>query len=129
MYMSCVPAHDYEELRQSLPTLRASLIPVIVEHPITCWSRDRWLCLADQHAGQRRSTLFCPRAESGSESWPQRAGDAAVAFDIERQAPSDAVAVRSDLYFDGGDFVADADIVFVTPAVLKANLQRTVQSE
>jgi len=38
-------------------------------------------------------------------------------------------AVRTKFYFDGGDLLADNSTVFVSPAVLQANLQRTVESE
>ena len=35
-------------------------------------------------------------------------------------------AQRSDLYFDGGDFAADSETVFVCPNVVKGNLQQTM---
>jgi hypothetical protein len=37
-------------------------------------------------------------------------------------------ARRSGLYFDGGDFLADAENVFVVPRVLQRNIQQTVAS-
>jgi hypothetical protein len=37
-------------------------------------------------------------------------------------------ARRSDLYFDGGDFDADGETVFVRPSVLLRNVQRTAAS-
>jgi len=39
---------------------------------------------------------------------------------------SRAASVRSDLFFDGGDFVADVETAFVAPAVLLRNFQQTV---
>ena len=37
--------------------------------------------------------------------------------------------LRSDLFFDGGDFVADSETVFVAPDVLTRNLHQTVAND
>jgi len=37
-------------------------------------------------------------------------------------------ARRSNLYFDGGDFLADAESVFIVPRVLQRNIQHTVRN-
>jgi hypothetical protein len=102
--------------------LRAALRPIVVDHPMTAWSRDRWLALE----GSNVVTLWSPRGENGADLWPERAGDQRVAYDIAK-ALQPAVRVRkSSLYFDGGDFFADSENVFVMPRLLPRNIQHTV---
>jgi hypothetical protein len=109
-------------VRQVGPTA-CRLSPVVVSHPITSWSRDRWLALGGTR--NHTTTLLCPRGEDGAEVWPARKGDERVADDLAAKLPG--VRTRhSDLYFDGGDFAADGETAFVRPAVLLRNLQRTV---
>src|SRR5271155_5835972 len=67
-----------------------------------------------------------PRGELAAEVWPERAGDQRVAGDLARNLSPQFAAMRSDLYFDGGDLLADSRCVFVTPAVIRRNLQITV---
>ncbi|MBS3821260.1 MAG: hypothetical protein KGY81_05805, partial [Phycisphaerae bacterium] len=99
-----------------------SVRPLIVEHPITCWSRDRWLALSNG----RRTTLLTPAAENGQGSWPRRAGDARVGRDLAAALP-EVAHVRSDLYFDGGDCVADRHTAFITPDVTERNVGLSVR--
>jgi hypothetical protein len=110
-------------LRQVGPT-ECRLTPVIVGHPITSWSRDRWLALGAAHG--RPATLLSPHGEDGADVWPARKGDQRVADDLAAAPGSGVYARHSDLYFDGGDFATDGETVFVRPAVLLRNLQRTV---
>ena len=90
------------------------------------WSRDRWLALIAA-PGSHATTLWSPRGEASSETWPERAGDEKIGVDIARALPSEIRAQRSSLYFDGGDFLADNHTVFVMPRVLKRNIQITVR--
>lgn len=114
----CPQQHDYAAFRRRVGPLRCRLQPRCVGHPITCWSRDRWLAFESVDGGP--TVLLAPVKEHGQEAWPQRRGDACVAFDLA--ADSDRITDRrSDLAFDGGDFVADRGTVFVTPAVLRRN--------
>jgi hypothetical protein len=53
--------------------------------------------------------------------WPARAGDARVGEDLAAARPGRIDQERSPLAFDGGDFVADGETVFVTPAVARRN--------
>ncbi|MCY3022828.1 MAG: agmatine deiminase family protein [Planctomycetota bacterium] len=73
-------------------------------------------------------TLLCPRGEAGAVNWPARAGDERVAEDLAAARPQEIAAHRSMLYFDGGDFIADSETVFVTPAVARRNVQHTVET-
>ena len=127
VHVVCESRAEYDYFRRRLGPLRCALLPVIVEHPITCWSRDRWLALAPPEGG-RHTTLLLPKDEDGAAAWPRRAGDGRVGDDLAARLGDDVRSARSTLYFDGGDFAADAETVFVTPAVLARNLQRTVKT-
>lgn len=120
----CADRASFDDLRRLVEPVDCSLEPVVVGHPITTWSRDRWLALQAEEGGA--ATLLCPRGEKSQEAWPARRGDTQVAADLQRAAGPRLQYHRSGLYFDGGDFVADRDVVFVTPDVLLRNLQQTV---
>src|SRR5207248_8979993 len=98
--------------------------PVIVHHPITSWSRDRWLALTSSDGSE--TTLLCPHKEDEADTWPARKGDQEVAFDLAAALGATIQAQRSDFNFDAGDFAADSETVFVRPSVLLRNVQRTV---
>jgi hypothetical protein len=122
----CPDKQAYDDLLARIGPTTCSLSPVIVGHPITAWSRDRWLALGaskEQHA-----VLLCPRGEDGAGVWPPREGDQRVAEDLAAALGPGVSSRRSDLYFDGGDFTADSQTVFVRPATLFRNLQRTVET-
>ena len=101
--------------------------PILAGHPMTAWSRDRWVALTPPAAGAA-TTLWSPRGEAGDEVWPARAGDQRIGRDIAAALAPLVTARRSGLYFDGGDFLADSETVFVMPRVLQRNLQQTVRS-
>lgn len=124
VYAVCPTQDAWQQLTRSLGHLDCELRPVITSHPITTWSRDRWIACA---AG-RRTALLCPREETAAAVWPDRDGDQHVAFTLSRAIGNHFYATRSLLSFDGGDFLADSRCVFVTPALLHRNLQQTVQS-
>lgn len=125
VYVVCSSQEDFEQFTQSAGCLACRLTPTIVGHPVTCWSRDRWLAL---QAKERRpgSLLVTPWAEMGAESWPAREGDERVAEDLAAAHGQSIQVMRSRLYFDGGDFVTDAQSAFVTPAVIRRNVHQTV---
>jgi len=124
----CPDSPAFEEFTNSVGRVECRLNPVIVDHPITTWSRDRWVALGPTTADSNVTTLLAPRSESASELWPARAGDERVAHDLAAALPYTARARRSRLSFDGGDFLADSRSVFVVPRVLHRNLQRTVET-
>ena len=95
--------------------------PVIVDHAITTWSRDRWLALAPVRS-TGPATVISPRREDNKLAWPERAGDERVGDDLAAALPVQARAIRSRLEFDGGDFVTDQETVFVTPRMVTRNV-------
>jgi hypothetical protein len=123
VYVVCPEQADFEAFEAGVGTLRAQVMPVLVHHVMTPWARDRWMAVRGA-AGLR---IVAPQGERGAEAWPARAGDAAIAADLGQTLPG-LKAERSALYFDGGDFLADAGVVFVTRAVVERNLGQTVTS-
>lgn len=123
----CPGRADFTDLQARLGPLADRLTPVIAGHPITPWSRDRWLAFPP--AGpDRPAVVLAPRGEMAADVWPGRAGDERVIHDLQAADPAGVRAQRSRLAFDGGDFVSDARTVFVTPAVLQRNLGKAVGS-
>ncbi len=122
----CPDRPAYDDLLARVGATDCRLSPVIVGHPITAWSRDRWLALGAS-SGQA-AQLLCPRNEDGAAVWPAREGDERVGGDLAAALGSSVTWSRSDLCFDGGDFAADGETAFVRPAVLLRNLQRTVET-
>ena len=127
VFVVCPEQADFDDLRARVGATRCILSPVVVGHAITPWARDRWLALAPAEP-TGATTLLAPRGEEGADVWPARAGDRRVGNDLAAVPGLAVVSVRSDLCFDGGDFVADAETVFVTPNVLRRNLQQTVRT-
>lgn len=121
----CPNLAAYRELVSSVGPVRCELVPVLVQHAITTWSRDRWVALGPSKGGGT-TTLLYPRGEAGAEIWPARAGDERVARELALACPAHVAARRSSLFFDGGDFLADGENVFVMPRVVQRNLQHTV---
>jgi N-dimethylarginine dimethylaminohydrolase len=126
VHVVCQDKPAYDDLRARVGPTECRLAPLIVDHPITTWSRDRWLALGAVKG--QTAVLLHPRGEDAAEVWPARAGDQQVAADLAAAMGPNVSSRGSDLYFDGGDFTADSETVFVCPAVLFRNLQRTVES-
>lgn len=125
VHVVCPDSSAYADMRSWLGKTKCQLRPIIVGHPITTWSRDRWVALQPADMNEP-TTLYVPRGEAAEEIWPARAGDERVGNDLAA-ALTPAVRVRrSGLYFDGGDFLADSRNVFVMPRVLQRNIQHTV---
>jgi hypothetical protein len=123
----CPTRESFATLSENVAPVSCKLAPVVANHAMTCWSRDRWLALTPPDANGP-VTLLAPRGEAGAPNWAERAGDQRVHEDLALAQPQRILAKRSLLYFDGGDFVADSETAFVTPAVLRRNLQHTVKS-
>ncbi|MGO8925456.1 MAG: hypothetical protein ACLQU3_00830 [Limisphaerales bacterium] len=126
-HIVCPDRAAFDDFVATVGPVTCRMSPILVGHPITTWSRDRWVALAPAVAGGA-TTLWSPRGEAGDEIWPARAGDERVGRDIAAALAPAVLARRSGLYFDGGDFLADGDTVFVMPRVLQRNLQQTVCS-
>lgn len=127
VHVVCPGEAACDELTAALGEVGCSLKPVVVKHPLTTWSRDRWVALAPA-AGDDLTTLLSPRGEAAEEIWPARAGDERIGNDLAAALPAAVRSRRSELYFDGGDFLADADNVFVVARVLPRNIQHTIDS-
>ncbi len=127
VHIVCPDGAAFEDFVATVGPVKCRVSPIVAGHPITTWSRDRWVTLAPATAGGA-TTLWSPRGEAGDEIWPARAGDARVGRDIARTLAPTVLSRRSALYFDGGDFLADGDTVFVVPRVLQRNIQHTVMS-
>jgi N-dimethylarginine dimethylaminohydrolase len=127
VHVVCPDQASAEDLLRLVGPTECVLSPLVVGHPVTAWSRDRWLALAPAEKSGA-TVLLCPRSEQGADVWLARAGDRRVAADLAAALGPSVTSIRSGLYFDGGDFVADGETVFVTPAVLLRNLQQTVQT-
>lgn len=121
----CPDEAAYAALRAGIGPVRCRLRPILTGHLMTSWSRDRWVARA---AGRRDLpvTLLAAKGEENDAIWPARAGDARIADDIATALAPHVAAVRSGLYFDGGDFLADGRFVFVTPGVIARNLGHCV---
>ena len=122
----CPSAAAFDALIHKVSPTECRLTRVAVDHPITSWSRDRWLPLGPARGGP--TTLLCSRAEDGAAVWPTRAGDQRIADDLATALAPGVRARRSDLYFDGGDFDADGETAFARPSILLRNIQRTVKT-
>ena len=125
VHVVCPDRPAFEDFVSLVGAVRCRLDPILTHHPITTWSRDRWVALTPASPAGA-TTLWIPRGENAGEVWPARAGDEQVGRDIATALGASARAVRSALYFDGGDFSVDNDNVFVAPRVLQRNLQHTV---
>lgn len=125
VHVVCPDAAAFDDFQKLVGSTACRVSSIVTKHPITTWSRDRWVPSMPTTPGGT-TTLWMPRAEAASELWPARAGDERVGEDIAACLRPSVRAQRSELYFDGGDFLADEKNVFVTPRVLQRNLQHTV---
>ena len=127
VHVVCPDLAAFSELASAVGSVSCRLSPIVVNHAMTTLARDRWVALAPASTNAP-TTLWSPRAEDGDVLWAARAGDERIGADIAKgQAPA-VVARRSSFYFDGGDFLADSDHVFVMPRVLQRNLQHTAHN-
>lgn len=125
VHVVCPDSESFEELATSVGKVQCTLRALVVNRPMTVWSRDRWLAVRE--AGDRDvMTLLAPRHEAGAEIWPERAGDARIVADLARSLAPDVRALRLPISFDGGDLLADDSVVFVTPALERRNVGQIV---
>ncbi|MBW1872106.1 MAG: agmatine deiminase family protein [Deltaproteobacteria bacterium] len=127
VYVVCPSAKACQDLIGRLKEIKCRLVPLVTNHPITTWSRDRWLAFGPLEPG-RPGLILSPREEIAARVWPQRQGDQRVAEDLAAFFKEKFESKRSALAFDGGDFVADSKTVFITPNVLLRNEGITVPS-
>jgi N-dimethylarginine dimethylaminohydrolase len=114
----CPDRKAFDDLARRVGAVACGLEPVLAGHAMTTWARDRWLALSRR--GGEGALLLCPAVEAGEEVWPARAGDRRIGEDLASALPH-VRARRSGLVFDGGDFVADGETVFVSPRVARRN--------
>lgn len=126
VHVVCPTRGAFDELLAAVGPVPCRLNPIVVNHPVTAWSRDRWVALSPPGRG-RATTVLSPRGEAAEEIWPARAGDERVGQDLATALAPAVRARRSNLYFDGGDVLADGENVFVVPRLLPRNLQHTVR--
>ena len=127
VHVVCQDRAAFDELASIVGPVRCRLAPILVQHPITTWSRDRWVALLPA-TPVGPTTLWSPRGEAAEEIWPARAGDELVGNDIAAALAPTVAAQRSELYFDSGDFLADDKTVFAMPRLLRRNIQHTVHN-
>jgi hypothetical protein len=125
VYVVCPDQAAFDQLRSFVGDVSAKLTPILTHHAMTTWSRDRWIALRLAEDG-KPTILVCPRHENIPRGIAGRQGDERIAPDIAGALKPSVYALRSDLYFDGGDLAADEENVFVTPAVQRRNVQHTV---
>ena len=128
VHLVCPDRAAFDDFLAAVGPVPCSVTPILSGHPMTAWARDRWVALTPAAAGGA-TTLWSPRGEVAEEVWPARAGDERVGRDIAAALAPVVLARRSGLYFDGGDFLADSETVFVMPRVLQRNIQQTVRSQ
>jgi len=122
----CPDDASFAEFREVVALPDERVIPAIVNHPITPWSRDRWVALLPHERGSR-TVLLHPFEEAAADAWPARRGDQRVAGDLANVPQLNCVSQMVELRFDGGDLMADDRHVFVSRAVLERNIGSAVQ--
>lgn len=118
VHVACPDASAFAALRRELGPVPPDLVAHPLGHPLTCWSRDRWLALS-QASG--RVSLLLPEEEDAAINWPGRAGDGLAGRELAARLP-DVDAAAQGWQFDGGDVVADAETAFITERMLRRNL-------
>ena len=127
VHVLCPDRRAFDDFTATVGRVKCKILPIIAGHSMTTWSRDRWVALMPATPGGP-TTIWSPRGEAGQEIWPARAGDLQVGTDVATALPSSTFARRGELYFDGGDFLADSENVFVVSRLLPRNIQHTVQN-
>jgi hypothetical protein len=81
VHLVCPDRAAFEDFLAAEGQVPCSVTPVLAAHPMTAWSRDRWVALAPATVGAA-TTLWSPRGEAGQEVWPARAGDERIGTDL-----------------------------------------------
>jgi hypothetical protein len=110
---------DFDELVRGLGKTEHldRLHPVVVDRPLTTWSRDRMAALEGDAGG---AVLAPPRVTVGSGG---RAGDWEAPFAIARDVYH-GKPIISDMVFEGGDMAASHSYVFADANLIGRNLGR-----
>ncbi len=134
--------HTYRDLLQALPDARISVAvrapedfdafrarfpdprperfaPVVIGHPITTWSRDRYTLT---RRADGRDTLLVPPQSPAPH--PSRANDWLVPFELARQARPGAEVHILPFDFDGGDLIIGPRLAFADANLLRKNPAR-----
>jgi hypothetical protein len=120
VHVVCPDEAGFADLARRLGPIECRLRAVPVHRPMTPWSRDRGIALAPGRDGGPVTPLS-PRTERGEGVWPEREGDRRTGDDLEASLAGRALSRRAGIDFDGGDFAADSETVFVTPEVAGRN--------
>jgi Porphyromonas-type peptidyl-arginine deiminase len=112
-------AHFTDEMRRAGVAGGDRFHAVVVDHPLTTWSRDRMASLEDG-AGRGAGVLAPPRIATATGG---RAGDWDAPFAIARDVYHAPPRV-SDIVFEGGDFAASRHVVFADANLIGRNLGR-----
>jgi len=128
VHVACPDRSAYDEFVSRLGPVECRLSPILVGHEMTAWSRDRWLALKS-NSTDGPITLLASCEEAAADVWPARAGDQRIAADLAAALGPAVRFERQVLYFDGGDVVADGRTAFITPGLIRRNLQVTVPSK
>ena len=60
----CPTRADFDDLLSRIGPTRCKILPIVANHPMTTWSRDRWLALAPETPGGI-TTILSPLGEAG----------------------------------------------------------------
>ncbi len=123
----CPQQSDFDDLTARVGDVACTLKPVLTGHSHTPWSRDRWVALTTEDDSPRTWILH-QRGEQMRDDWPDRRADERIPPFLASFLGPAVRSHHSSHYFDGGDFVCDRDMIFMTPRVVERNHQRTVQS-
>jgi Porphyromonas-type peptidyl-arginine deiminase len=126
VYALCPDQNSVDDLKSAMGVESSRLTPIVTGHAMTSWARDRWISLVAGR-GESAGTLVAAGAENGAEIWPQRRGDQRIAQDLARVIGKQSL--RSGLFFDGGDLLADSHSVFVAPGAITRNIQHTCANQ
>lgn len=112
----------WQHFQQEVGDFGSRVRPCFTGVENSCWSRDRWIALADQQT----TWLVASREEQAANQWPIRAADSQIGKWLA-VGLKDIRFHRSRLLFDGGDLVCDSRTVFLSPTVIRRNIGASVR--
>lgn len=115
LVVACGDAADARAFREaSQDLLQRDIRIVIVDEPITGWSKDRFLV-----RGVRKPALVCPVPDASP--LPGRAADARVGPTIARDMPMDFTSETAPLSFDAGDLMPVGSLILFNDELVSKN--------